>query len=219
MAKNDRPFEDKGKVKFRFVEFELEGLNSTIEESIKSIVHSMNRGSLPPARTISPSPKTANPTILPPGKDNGDAEVVTQPEYVQDIESAEEETAEEVPTSRPGASKTTLRRYPIPEFLSALDLDTGNPSFKAFAEEQGPKSDNRKYLVVAAWLKKNRSLDVITTDHIYTCNQKMGWKTQKDVGQPFRYMKKKSYFETAGRNQWRITHIGLDQLESPESEL
>jgi hypothetical protein len=46
----------------------------------------------------------------------------------------------------------------------------------------------------------------------------MGWKTQKDVGQPFRYMRKRSYFEAAGRNQWKITHIGLDQLNATEEE-
>jgi len=90
--------------------------------------------------------------------------------------------------------------------------------FKAYAEQQAPKSDNRKYIVIAAWFKKHRDQDVVTTDHIFTCNQKMGWKTQKDVGQPFRYMRKRSYFEAAGRNPQKITHIGLDQLNATEEE-
>jgi hypothetical protein len=110
------------------------------------------------------------------------------------------------------------RRYTVPTFLSEVDLDTGDVPFKTFAEQQAPKSDNRKYILIAAWFKKFRDLETISTDHIITCNQKMGWKTQKDVGQPFRYMKKKSYVDGAGRNQWKITHIGLDQLNAAEEE-
>lgn len=207
MAKN--PPEDKGKVKFRFVEFELEGLNSTIEESIKSIVQSMNRGSTTPYRIMSVSKPVTK--VLPAGE-NGHLEVEPEP---QDMEGAEiEEQFEETKTQQ---SKEP-RRYTQPKFLSDLDLDSGSPSFKEFAEQQAPKSNSRKYLVIAAWLKKNRNTDVISPDHIYTCNQKMGWKTLKDVGQPFRYMKRKSFFDTPGRNQWKLTHIGLDQLNTAEEE-
>lgn len=106
----------------------------------------------------------------------------------------------------------------MPKFLSELNLDSGDMPFKTFAEQHAPKSDNRKYVVIAAWLKKYRDADTISTDHIYTCNQKLGWRSQKDVGQPFRSMKQKSYFEPAGRNQWKITHIGLDLLKTTEEE-
>jgi hypothetical protein len=145
--------------------------------------------------------------------ENGHLEVEPEP---QDTEAAEtEEQLEETKTPR----SREPRRYTQPKFLSELDLDSGSLSFKDFAEQQGPKSDNRKYLVIAAWLKKNLNIDVISPDHVYTCNQKMSWRTQKDVGQPFRYMsKKKSYFEAAGRNQWRLTHVGLDQLNAAEEE-
>jgi hypothetical protein len=201
--------EDKGKVKFRFVEFELEGLNSTIEESIQNIVNSMSRGATPQFRAVS----STKPLIQGPAGagENGHAETEFQP---QDGEIEQDDSGEEVRSPSPKGP----RHYTMPKFLSTLDLDSGNPSFKTFAEQQNPKSDNRKYIVIAAWLKKNRNIDVVSTDHIYTCNQKMGWKTQRDVGQPFRQLRKKSYFEAGGRNQWIITHVGLDQLNSAEVE-
>jgi hypothetical protein len=210
MAKTN--IEDKGKVKFRFVEFELEGLNSTIEESIKNIVHSMNRGSGTVQRVL--PPKSTNPLVLPSNGNTGDAAYSEE----EPTDSEINESADEPKLNAATSSGSKLRRYTQPTFLNNLDLDSGPLPFKTFAEKQNPKSDNRKYLVIAAWLKKNRNLEVISTDHVYTCNQKMGWRTQKDVGQPFRYMKKKSYFDPAGRNQWNLTHIGLDQLNSPEEE-
>jgi len=168
-----------------------------------------------PARTL--TTRRTTPAALPPGNGDGHLDLDPEREATLEEETAEEQTAEEQAAgpARPRAP----RKYTVPTFLSELDLDSGDMPFKTFAEQQAPKSDNRKYIVIAAWFKKYRDIDAITSDHIYTGNQKMGWKTQKDVGQPFRYMyKKKSYFEAAGRNQWRITHIGLDLLNTPEAE-
>ena len=214
MARGERQPEEKGKVKFRFVEFELEGLNSTIEESIKNIVQSMSRTSTMPARTL--TTRRTTPAALPPGNGDGHLDLDPEREATLEEETAEEQTAEEQ-AAEPARPKTP-RKYTVPTFLSALDLDSGDMPFKAFAEQQASKSDNRKYIVIATWFKRYRDLEVVTTDHIYTCNQKMGWKTQRDVGQPFRYMRKKSYFDVAGRNQWKITHVGLDQLNTAEEE-
>jgi hypothetical protein len=211
MARSDRSPDDKGKVKFRFVEFELEGLNSTIEESIKNIVHSMSRSSTIPTRVLPAKP--AIPAALPHAGGEGHENLDPEQEGALEPETAEEGTEASAP-SRP----KNPRRYTAPKFLSDLDLDSGDMPFKAFVEQQAPKSDTRKYIVIAAWLKKHRATDTISTDHIYTCNQKMGWKTQKDVGQPFRDMKKKSYFDPVGRNQWKITHIGLDLLNTVSEE-
>jgi hypothetical protein len=200
--------EDKGKVKFRFVEFELEGLNSTIEESIKSIVQSMNRASNAPLRAVVPKKPALH---LNPGPDTADGQGDT------DHEMENREEMDETTEERGGSEQTgKQRRYTNPTFLTEVDLDSGPVPFKQFVEEHKPESDNRRYIVIATWLKRYRTLDVITPDHIFTCNQKMGWKTQRDIGQPFRYMKKKSYFDPAGRNQWSITHVGLDQLSVPE---
>ena len=46
MPRGNKGQEDKGKVKFRFVEFELEeGSNATLEESMRQIAAAVTRGS------------------------------------------------------------------------------------------------------------------------------------------------------------------------------
>src|SRR5580692_6348226 len=83
-----QPPDDKGKVKFRFVEFELEGLNSTIEESIKTIVQSMNRGSSAPARVITTHKPPAQITSAP---ESGNGHSDIQPEELE-VESEVEDS-------------------------------------------------------------------------------------------------------------------------------
>ena len=200
--------EERGKVRLRFVEFELEGLSSTIEESIKSLVGSMNRangGSLPNQQRTSGLPRTAK-VVASNGTDN--PEDAVQGSLELDVDSDTLGT-EESSSDRP----KTPRHYTQPEFLEDFDLDSGEKPFKVYATEIGPETDNHRYLVIAAWSKQCRGLELITNDHVYTCYQKMGWKSQRDIGQPFRKMKRASLFQNPARGQWKITHIGLDRVK------
>jgi uncharacterized protein YjhX (UPF0386 family) len=200
--------EERGKVRLRFVEFELEGLSSTIEESIKSLVSSMNRangGSLPNQQRTNGLPRTAK-VVASNAADNSKEAVQGNLELDMDSDTLRTEE------SSPDRPKTT-RHYTQPEFLEDFDLDSGEKPFKTYATEIEPETDNHRYLVIAAWSKQWRNLESITNDHVYTCYQKMGWKSQRDVGQPFRKMKKASLFQSPSRGQWKITHIGLDRVK------
>jgi hypothetical protein len=43
----------------------------------------------------------------------------------------------------------------------------------------------------------------------------MGWNEQADFMQPVRLMmKNKSYFEKAGRYDWKLTQVGMDASEA-----
>jgi hypothetical protein len=199
--------EERGKVRLRFVEFELEGLSSTIEDSIKSIVGSMNRangGALSNQQRASGLPRSAK-VVASNGSDN--PEDAVQGSLELDVDLGTLGTEESSP-DRP----KTPRHYTQPEFLEDFDLDSGEKPFKVYATEIAPETDNHRYLVIAAWSKQWRSLESITNDHVYTCYQKMGWKSQRDVGQPFRKMKRASLFQSPARGQWKITHIGLDRV-------
>jgi hypothetical protein len=200
--------EERGKVR-RFVEFELEGLSSTIEESIKSIVGSMNRansGTLPNQHRIDGSHKTAR-AVASNGADNSEDPVQASLEL--DINS-DSPQVNESSAIRPKATT----HYTQPKFLKELVLDGGEKPFKDYATDLHPETDNQRYLIIAAWLKTYLGLDSITIRHVYTCYQKMNWPSQKDVGQPFRQMKRKSLFENAGKGQWEITHVGLDRVKT-----
>ena len=208
MSKTGRG-EERGKVRLRFVEVELEGLSSTIEESIKSVVSSMNRstvGSVPTPQRINGSPH--NPKILSANGDGG-SEEAAQGSLDFDTSSDDSQGDESAPTRPKGPT-----RYTQPKFLKDLDLDSGEKPFRDYATEHSPDTDNHRYLVIASWLKLYRNIDSITIHHVYTCFQKMNWTSQKDVGQPFRQMKRKSLFENSEKGQWEITHIGLDRVKT-----
>lgn len=200
--------EERGKVRLRFVEFELEGLSSTIEESIKSIVGSMNRA----GAAALPTHQRANGSLASPKlaktETHDNAESSGAEQFEMDLETEESDGDQNPPATAKGP-----RRYTQPRFLEDFDLDGGEKPFRAFAEEISPETDNHRYLVIAAWAKRYRDLESITADHVYTCYQKMSWKSQKDVGQPFRKMKTASLFQNPSRGQWKITHIGLDRVE------
>ncbi len=190
-----------------YSEFELEGLSSTIEASIKNIVGAMNTVTV---RTVPVALVDAEPRQrLKAAPTNGDGgEESIPPDAVGDHN--EQRVAGNAEASR---SKVPPR-YTVPKLLKDLDLDSGPRPFKEFAQEIDPQTDNHRYLVIAAWLKEFRNIDLIDINHIFTCNQKMGWKTQKDVGQPFRQLKRKSYFDNPSKGQWEITHIGRDHVRA-----
>jgi hypothetical protein len=201
--------EERGKVRLRFVEVELEGLSSTIEEGIKSVVSAMNRTAAGPfslqQRTNVPP---QSPKVLAANGD-GSLEDAVQGSLDIDIGSDDSHADESTPIRQKGPT-----RYTQPKFLKDLDLDGGEKPFRDYAVEHHPETDNHRYLVIASWLKLHRNLDSITIHHVYTCYQKMNWPSQKDVGQPFRQMKRKSLFENSGKGQWEITHIGLDRVKT-----
>ncbi|MGB9379526.1 hypothetical protein [Candidatus Binatus sp.] len=112
--------EERGKVRLRFVEFELEGLSSTIEESIKSLVGSMNRangGTLASQHRADGSLKSAKVVASNGDEDSGGA---VQGNLELDIDSESLRSDESSP-ARPKAPT----HYTQPKFLKELDLDGG----------------------------------------------------------------------------------------------
>jgi hypothetical protein len=206
MARGERPPDDRGKVKFRFVEFEMEGGSANLEQTIKNIAHAIISGNAPMRTQI---PQRQINQAAPPPDPNGAGEREVEVEH----EMIDPTAADGDGTGGPQGPRTTAKRkYTAPTFLQELDLDTA-PSLKGFVDEYGPSSDNERYLVIAAWFKQHRGLDAIGIDHIYTAFQKIGRKSQKDIGQPFRWMmRNKSYFTSSQRGMFAITHIGLDEL-------
>jgi len=207
MARVDRFAEDRGKVKFRFIEFEMEGGSANLEQTLKSVASAIAGPQRSPAPTKAlPSASPLNPE--PSKKPNGATVEVETFEEVLDASEDVDHAESKPDASRPKASA----RYTPPQFMDDLEFDQGT-SLKGFVEEFKPSSDNEKYLVISAWFQKHRSTEAIGIHHIYTAFQKMSWRSQKDIAQPFRLMmKKKSFFTSGGRGLFKISHIGLDEL-------
>jgi hypothetical protein len=197
MAKGQR--DDRGRVKFRLIEFEFEGGNASIQESLRSLASALrvNREQVialpaPPERPAvpggefpeEPAPKVAQPEVL-----GG-------------------EQSEQSMGSRP-----RVKTFRSPVVLD-LELTSGDVPLQKYCESKNPDSDSKKYLIIAAWLKQHRNIAVITADHIHTCYRHMGWHTPKDAVQPLRDMKSKNgwFGKGAGRGEYAINHIGENEV-------
>lgn len=196
--------EDRGKIKIRFFEVELEGGDETLLEGVRTAAAVASRGATS-VRVIK---------ALPSVKD-----MASHQNDVEDADESLEENGDEKDDTSTTASRNSPKKnrvYPTPEVLD-IDLKS-EPSLEEFVAKAKPTEDNKKYLVVAAWFKEHRNTPSIGINHIWTCFKALGWGVQKDMGQPFRSMKKNAWFKgSEERGQFNITHVGLDQVQKMNS--
>jgi hypothetical protein len=127
-------------------------------------------------------------------------------EVVEDLN--EEEVGSAPQPARPRAKRST------PRSPNVIKLDMNAPvSLATFAQGKDSKSQHKKYMISAAWLKECRGVDAVTGDHIFTCFKSMGWSTHiVDFTQPLRVLKAKyKYFDKSDKG-YEINHIGLDHV-------
>ena len=79
MRRAEKPVEEKGKVKFRFVEFEMEGGSASLEETIRSISHAITRGGTATQRLV-PAARSAAPAAQSPDEGN---DIDVEPEEME----------------------------------------------------------------------------------------------------------------------------------------
>ena len=191
------PKENNGKI--RFIMFEMEGGSDQLAQGMQAIVSALRQ----PA-TVVRSVTPAQPALT----GNG-----TPAALEESVQYAEEEPIV-VPVAKKPAN--TKRSYYSPKVLDDLDLITGDMPFEAFCKHKNPQSTNKKYLVIADWLKEKRGITAIGQDHIYTCYRKMAWGGMKDYGQPFRDAAKSGY-GTVTNGTFAINHIGKDVVDKMTS--
>jgi hypothetical protein len=203
----DNVYKDtKGKV--TFVMFQVEGDDETLQQGFRAMEQAFQRLGAPPARVSTPSApvsllgRTGAATVPPAEEEDSEHEpLVDEPEAMTEVSAGERKTK-------------GPRRYTQPKFLTDLQLTSDTLSFKDYATQKNPQTDNHKYLVVSRWLQERANIDAITIDHIFTCFQAMKWTSQKDVSQPFRVMMKNdSYYQKNGKG-WKLTHVGADAADS-----
>jgi hypothetical protein len=132
---------------------------------------------------------------------------------VQELEPADEENDEiEVIGDAAQPARQARAKRSTPKTPKIVTIDMNAPiSLATFAQGKDAKSQHKKYMIAAAWLKEHRETDAVTGDHIYTCFRSMGWSTSiPDFGQPLRDLKTKlQYFDKSDKG-YEINHIGLD---------
>jgi hypothetical protein len=190
--------EEKGKIKIRFFEVDLEGTDETLQEVIRTVTTIAGRApTVLRTKALPSSPKSQE--LLEPLSEDGS--------NVVDLD----EIQEEIPMSSTKPKKK--RSYANPQVVE-IDLKSGDMPFANYCKSKNPSNTVKKYIVCAAWLKEFRGEDEISINHIYTCFRVMSWGVQRDMGQPFRSGKKLGYFDNGSKNGlWKINHIGLDKAD------
>jgi hypothetical protein len=199
MARDDKGSSDKGKVRVRVIDFEMEGSNQTLRESIKEIVGAVGKGTVQVVRL---------PAALPSGKNRGANSGDSADEEVDLGVADEEDEGADQDESQQESRPRKPRRVKALKIVQ-VDLVGGEMPLKTFLAS-APDALEKRYILIAYWFKKYRDIAVVNPEHIYTAYMAMNWTTMpRDPAKPFRNAKEDGAFEKAeGESAFAITHIG-----------
>ncbi len=203
MSKANTGVDDHAKVKVRVIEFELEGSNATVENSIRQLTTALTprNGTV---KVISPKP---------PAKELSGA--ATEVEDVSDTEVVDEETQEpngDTPqVKKPARPKSKPK---TPEYIHDLMTPEQMATFKQFAKDKNVTSKNKQYLVASYWLKENGVSATVNADKIYSCYKNAGWSIGfNDWGQTFHNLVHSEHMRKAGTpGEFAINPLGEDAV-------
>lgn len=205
MPKGHGGVDDHAKVKLRVIDFELEGANASVENSIRQLASALTpfRGT-PLQRPVS-SAKQSKELPAP--------EMDTEPEEISDAEviDTEAQAGEAKPRTSTAKSKGVPRQ---PNYLHDLDVAGHGTSWKDFATAKAPKKDTTRYLVAAFWLKDHGNSPTITPDKVYTLYKYAGWPLSiSDWDANFRGLVKRNRFRRVEAGEYAITPLGEGDLQ------
>lgn len=197
--------------KIRFVLVEADISDGNLSELTHAITNAL-KPTIVPVRT--PLRQTT-PAVLPSsgngvnGAEEDEVELVTDLESEEENRDAEEPGPQKVPRVRP--------KLPLPKYLADLDLSGGGTPFKQFAEDKAPKSQMKRYLLCALWLKEYGGSPTINTDKVYSLFKTAGWPVGiKDWDATFRQAVKRDLLHRKGPGEYTITPLGEDRLQKAE---
>jgi hypothetical protein len=202
MAKIAAGADDHAKVKLRVIEFELEGSNAAVENSIRQLTSALGtRPAAPKALPVKAPKELASPDIA-------NAEEELEPEIIE-ADAAEPSGDDAV---KPKVVKSKYKPA-LPNYLHDLDMAGTGTSFKDFVAAKAPTKHTTRYLVAALWLKEHGNSPTINTDKIYTCYKTASWPlniTDWDVN--FRGQVKTDRFRRV-EGGYAITPLGEEQIK------
>jgi hypothetical protein len=198
MRRNSSAFGN-GPSRIRFVLLDAELADGNIEQITQAI-----HNALKPATGVQQRAAISSPTkaIAHEPPEHGDA----TGEEIHDEMVEVNETSE----PRQPRLRRTVSRTPK---VVPIEMNEG-VSLASFAQRKDSRSQHKKFLIAAAWLKEHRGIDAVTDGHIYTCFKSVGWSTNiPDFSQPLRDLKaKQQYFEKSDKG-YEINHLGLDYVK------
>ena len=210
MANKASKTEQNGKVKVRIIEFEMEGSDISLQESLKSITAALSR----PSAASTPRP-VRYPQIsrqLDGGESGGESEEVEEAELVEEID--------QVQSTSPKRPRKPAKVV-TPTVLRDVRFDDVSPTFAEFATDRNPKGDLQRCLCVAFWLKTYKDIAEININHIYTAFKVVGWPIPTNVVQPLRELaatRDGRFSKGVEKGAYAINHVGenfINKLGNP----
>jgi hypothetical protein len=207
--------EDKGKVRVRFMEVELEGSNQTLLEGIRHITSAIPAqvivkqvsGRTSPVRSLGNGGEMAADaaaTVDARDLDGGDA---------GDANGDETEVSEVAPISTPKKPRTAPKAPAL-----ATNLREGDsPTLQEFCVEVhlSPDADAQdRAIVVATWLKETRGISEMGASEFYTCCRLMDWTLPTDLTSPMRKLKGQKKMDSSEPGKWFLTLLGEKHFKS-----
>ena len=205
MAKGHAGGDDRAKVKFRVIEFELEGGNATVESSIRQLAGALSARNAPSQKALPPRQP----------KELGNGLSAESEEIEETVEDPEVWEAEAPDAQPPRANKGTKSVYKpkLPQYLHDMDITGNGTSFKEFAAAKKPQKNNQRHLVAAFWLKEHGGSPTVNMDKAYTCYRTADWPTSMpDWDVNFRSQLKNNRFRRVGAGEYAITPKGEDDV-------
>lgn len=206
MAKQPKSTEQAAKVKFRIIEFELEGGDATIQESLKNIATAFARGG----------------TVTSKIARQDSAKQLAESGSLKDIQTDEELDLEDDDVDdvvhQPAAQKrTTSPKKPVTvKVLTEIRFSDVTPTLKEFATGKQPKNELAKYLVIAYWYKNYLDTEDLTIDHFYTAYKFLNWSVPRDPGQAvrdLRHRRRGKFSAGSVTGTSKINHIGENDVD------
>jgi hypothetical protein len=203
MAKTSKLGDQNGKVKFRIIEFELEGSHESLNESLKNLAAAFAR----PSAALPSRPLKSD---LSRQLHSADSTLPMSDDDLVAVENVEETTEHESQAVKRGSSPRKTKIAPV-KILADIRLDDVSPTLKEFCAEKTPTTDISRYLVIAYWFKNFKEIPDLTPDHFYTAYRLLNWSAPRDPAQPIRDLRhnrrgKFSRGSTSGTST--INHIG-----------
>jgi hypothetical protein len=188
-----------GTSRIKFIMFDAEIADDQIQSVTQAITSALRGPNPAPLKRLAAVPAQVN-------GGNGAAEVVEEPDLFDQVEEPD------VVDVTPAPKKKAVRRVaPKP---NVIPIEDGEPPLSSLAD---PKSNHKRYLMIAAFLHDHRNTPVVTQDHIYSCYRLLGWPTDiGDFAQPLRELKHKQYFATPERGKYAVNQLGLQKANEAE---
>jgi len=203
-----------GRVKFRVIEFEIGGDNSTLAEGIRALTTALSKTSGPTVET------RQRPVLAPPAPNRTTAaaetpvpvegELFPEPEEENDEEAAEGSNGNGATPTKP---KKPAQPPRTPDILSDIDLNSGKVSLQDYVAQKSPNGPFETYATMAAWYKENHNLEEVNDDRIYTAYRFLDIVPPNDVAGVLRKLKFQKWFDKgSSKGASKINIVGLNKV-------